>query len=75
MLEHACGPEMAQNSINSVSLKFRLEILITCQNPELAHFFGSKILRWLKSRREIEFEAKMIRILSHLRIFKLKKMI
>ena len=42
MLEHACGPEMAQNSINSVSLKFRLEILITCQNPELAHFFQFK---------------------------------
>ena len=31
------------------------------------------ILRWLNVRREIEFEAEMIRILSHLRIFELKK--
>ena len=36
-------------------------------------FFGSKILRWLKIRREIEFDAKLIRILRYLRIFKLKK--
>ena len=64
MLEHACDPEMAQNWIHRVSLKIRLETVITCQNPELAHFFSSKILRWLKIRREIEFEAKMIQILS-----------
>ena len=38
----------------------------TCQHMHL-------ILRWLEIRREIEFEAKMIRILSHLRIFELKK--
>ena len=50
---------------------FQLEILITCQNSEMAHFLSSTILRWLKIRREIEFDAKII--LSYLRIFELKK--
>ena len=36
--------ELAQNSNHSVSLTFYLEISITCQNSELAHFFNSKIL-------------------------------
>ena len=36
-------------------------------------FFSSKTPRWLKIRREIGFEPKMIRILSHLRVFELKK--
>ena len=30
--------------------QFLLEILIMCQNFEMAHFFSSKILRWLKIR-------------------------
>ena len=34
---------MAQNAINWVFLKYRLEILITYQNLELAQFFSSKI--------------------------------
>ena len=38
----------------------------TCQHMHL-------ILRWLEIRREIEFEAKMIRILSHLKVFELRK--
>ena len=37
-------------------------------------FFRLKILRWLKIGREIEFEAKMNRILSYLRIFQRKEM-
>ena len=36
-------------------------------------FFSSKTPRWLKIRREIGFEPKIIRILSHLRVFELKK--
>ena len=47
---------------------FLFEIMITCFLAEVAHFFSSKMLRWLKIRREHEFEAKMIRILSHLKI-------
>ena len=38
-----------------------------------SHVIPSITLRWLKIRREIEFEAKMIRILSHLKVFELKK--
>ena len=65
--------EVAQNSNNSFFSDFFLEILITCLLAEVAHFFSSKILKWLKIRREIEFEAKMNRILSHFNIFELKK--
>ena len=36
-------------------------------------FFSSKILRWPKIRREMVFEAEIVRILGHLRIFELKK--
>ena len=50
--------EMAQKVID--------EDNVTCQHMHL-------ILRWLKIRREIEFEAIMIRILSHFKIFELKK--
>ena len=42
MLEHACDPEMAQNWIHGVSLKIRLETVITCQDAELAHFLARK---------------------------------
>ena len=38
-MAYACDFEMAQSSNHSVSLQFLLEILITCQNSELAHFF------------------------------------
>ena len=38
-----------------------------------SHVIPCITLRWLKIRREIEFEAKMIRILSHLKVFELKK--
>ena len=41
--------------------------------PRVGSLLRSKILRWLKIRRESEFEAKMIRILSNLKIFELKK--
>ena len=73
MLEHACDLEMAQHWIHWVSLKIRLETVITCQNPELAHFFSSKILRWLKIRIIFASNPISLRILSHLRIFELKK--
>ena len=39
MIAYACDFEMAQSSNYSVSLQFLLEILITCQNSEMAHFF------------------------------------
>ena len=54
MSEYACDLEMAQNSNRLVSLLSLLEILITCQNSFQAYFFSSKILRWLKIRRESE---------------------
>ena len=73
MPEYAFEIEMAQNSNHSFLFYFYLEILITCLLVEVAHFFSSKILKWLKIRREIEFEAKMNRILSHFNIFELKK--
>ena len=73
MKAYASNFEMAQNSNCSVSLEFQLDIIITCQNLEMAHFLSSKTPRWLKIRIEIGFEAKMIRILSHLRVFELKK--
>ena len=73
MSEYACDLEMAQNSYRLGFLKFLFEILITCFFLRWLTFFSSKILRWLKIRKEIEFEAKMIRILSLLKIFELKK--
>jgi len=32
---------------------------------EMVHFFSPKILRWPKIRKEMVFEAKMVRILGH----------
>ena len=39
MMAYAFDFELAQNSNHSVFLIFLLEISITCQNSELAHFF------------------------------------
>ena len=47
--------EMAQNSNHWVFLYFLLEILITCLNPELAHFFGSK-RNWIRGKNDSNFE-------------------
>ena len=35
----AQNPEKARNSNHYFFLLFRLEILITCQNPKMAHLF------------------------------------
>ena len=48
-------------------------VKITSQNPELAHFFSWKTLRWLKIRIIVASNSISLRILSHLRIFELKK--
>ena len=57
----------------TIQFLFCLEISITCQNPEMGHFFSPKTLRWPRIRREMDYEAKMVRILGHLKIFGLKK--
>ena len=44
--------EIARNSNHSFFLYFHLEILKLAFLAEVAHFFSSKILRWLKIRRE-----------------------
>ena len=44
MMAYAFDFELAQNSNHSVFLIFLLEISITCQNSELAHFFSPKTL-------------------------------
>ena len=54
-------------------VKFLLENRSRVEILSKLTFFSSKILSKLKIRREIEFEAKMIRILSLLKIFELKK--
>ena len=54
-------------------VKFLLENRSRVKILDKLTFFSSKILNKLKIRREIEFEAKMIRILSHLKNFELKK--
>ena len=68
MPAYAFDFEMAQNSNHSFFSYFWLEILITCLFAEVA-LFAEKA----QIRIEIEFEAKMIRILSHLNFFELKK--
>ena len=57
MLEYACDLEIAQNSNCLVSIKFLVEILTTCRHSFQAHCFSSFNLRWLKIRRESEFEV------------------
>ena len=58
---------------------FRLQISITCQNPEKVHFFTPKTLRWPKIRTIqflLNFGSKYqsrVKIKGHLRIFGLKK--
>ena len=54
-------------------VKFLLENRSRVKILDKLTFFSSKILNKLKIRREIEFEAKMIRILSLFKIFELKK--
>ena len=54
-------------------VKFLLENRSRVKILDKLTFFSSKILYKLKIRREIEFEAKMIRILSLFKIFELKK--
>ena len=54
-------------------VKFLLENRSRVKILDKLTFFSSKILYKLKIRREIEFEAKMIRILSLYKIFELKK--
>jgi len=54
-------------------LNFGLKYWLRAKIPSWLTFLSSKILRWLIIRRKIKLEAKMIRILSHLRIFDLKK--
>ena len=54
-------------------VKFLLENRSRVKILSKLTFFSSKILNKLKIRREIEFEAKMIRILSLYKIFELKK--
>ena len=54
-------------------VKFLLENRSRVKILSKLTFFSSKILNKLKIRREIEFEAKMIRILSLFKIFELKK--
>ena len=54
-------------------VKFLLENRSRVKILDKLTFFSSKILNKLKIRREIEFEAKMNRILSHFDIFELKK--
>ena len=39
----------------------------------LPTFYSPKTLRWPRIRREMEFEAKMVRILGHLRVLGFKK--
>ena len=62
MSKYACYFGMAQSSDPLVSLSYLIEILITCQNPEMArnsnHFASNSI---------------SVRILSHLKIFELIK--
>ena len=54
-------------------VKFLLENRSRVKILDKLTFFSSKTLYKLKIRREIEFEAKMIRIVSLLKIFELKK--
>ena len=64
MKAFACNFEMAQNSNCSVFLKFQLEISITCQNLELAHFFqleNSEMAqnskrKWIRGKKGSNFE-------------------
>ena len=58
--------------------KYLLEISVTWFFPEMGHFFelqNSKMIlnSNFEFRRKNEFETKMIRILSHLQLFQLKK--
>ena len=58
MSEYACDLEMAQNSKLSIALVSARNIDHVSKIPSKLTFFSSKILRRLKIRREIEFEAK-----------------
>ena len=67
MMEYVCDFEIAQNSNHSESLKVLLEKSITCQNSAMAHFFSSKILRWLN------FEEKLNSMQNHMHILSCDK--
>ena len=63
MWSYACDFELAQNSNHPVFLIFLLEISITCQNSELAHFFQFEIPELAQNSKRNWVRGKTIRIL------------